>query len=402
MKILHITPNYVPSWHLGGVVRHVSGLCQELVNLGNEVTVFTTDSGRNRRMDVPLNKAVDVEGVQVFYFKTDFFLKFAFSPDLGKACRAMVRDYDIVILWAIWHYPEIPGGFYAIRDHVPFVMKPSSAMMLHGLQMSPLKKWLYLNVVEFRYFRHTRGIHYSTLMERELTHPKISGLPSFIVPDGIDTNEFSSLPDKTASRKQLGLPNDAFVGIFLGRLAPIKNLANLIRAVAIAKAQNIDVFLLLAGIDFGEKKNLEALTAQLGLEDRVRFPGYVDQEARKIYLAAGDFLAYTTLQENFGIAVVEGMAAGLPVLVSDRVGIAPEVEDQAWIITEIGAESIATGLVTMASQPSLLKTMGKNGLQSAVNRYDIKVTSKKVERAYLDILEGIQTPDLFWSNLAPK
>jgi glycosyltransferase involved in cell wall biosynthesis len=399
MKILQITPNYIPAWHLGGVVRHVSGLCQELVRLGHEVTVLTTDSGKYQRMSVPLNKAVEIEGVKVLYFKTDFLMKFAFSHDLGKACRTLVRNHDLVVMWAIWHYPEIPGGFYAIRERVPFVLKPSSAMMLHGLQMSRLKKWLYLNLVEFRYFRHCQGIHYSTLMERELTHPRISQLPSFIVPDGIDTTEFSELPDKAEARRQLGLPRDAFVGVFLGRLAPIKNLANLISAVDLARRQNVDVFLQLAGIDFGEKKNLESLTAQLGLEDRVYFPGYVDQEARKILLAAGDFLAYTTLQENFGIAIVEGMAAGLPVLVSDRVGIYPEVEmDRAGIVTGIEPESIAAGLVTMAGQPSQLKIMGENGRQAAAKRYDIRATAKKVERAYLDILEGVHTPDLLWSN----
>ena len=399
MKILQITHAYAPAWHLGGVQRHITGLCQELAHLGHDVTVFTTDSGKYMRMEVPLNQAVDVEGVKVFYFKTDFFLKFAFSRDLGKACRTSMKDFDILVLWAIWHYPEIPGGFYARQERVPFVMKPSSAMMSHGLKMSRLKKWLYLNLVEFKNFRACNGIHYSALMERELTHPKISRLPSFIVPDGIDIHEFSDLPDKLEARRHFSLPADALVGVFLGRLAPIKNLANLITAVAMARGQNVDVFLVLAGLDFGEEKNLRSLTARLGLEDRVLFPGYVDQTIRKILLAAGDFLAYTTLQENFGIAIVEGMAAGLPALVSDRVGIYPEVEmDQAGIVTGIDAGSIAKGLVTMASQPSLMRTMGQNALKSAASRYDIRATAKKVERAYLDILEGIHTPDLLWSN----
>ncbi len=399
MKILQIAPNYAPAWHLGGIVRHLSGLCRELVRLGNEVTVFTTDSGKDQRMAVPVNQAVDIDGATVFYFKTDFLLKFAFSRSLGQTCRRMIRNFDIVHLWAIWHYPEIPGGFYAIREHVPFVVKPSSGMMLHGLKKSRLKKWLYLKLVEYRNFRHSQGIHYSSLMERELTHPDIRGAPSFIVPTGIDTDSFSKLPDKTRARKHFGLPATAFTGIFLGRLAPIKNLANLITAAAIARRQGTDVFLLIGGPDFGERKNLEALTVQLGLEDRVRFLGYVDPEARNNLLAAGDFLAYTTYQENFGISAVEGMAAGLPVLVSDRVGICREVEiDQAGILTGVEADSIATGLITMATQPGTLEMMGKNAQQAAANRYSIKSTAKKIERAYLDILEGVQTPDLSWAN----
>ena len=131
----------------------------------------------------------------------------------------------------------------------------------------------------------------------------------------------------------------------------------------------------------------------------MRFLGHVDPEVRNILLAASDFLALPTYQENFGNAVVEGMAAGLPVLVSDQVGICREVEiDQAGIVTGVEADSIAQGLVTLASQPTQLKEMGRKGRQAAADRYSIQSTAKKMERAYLDILEGIQTPDLHWSN----
>ena len=399
MKILHITPNYSPARHLGGVVSDVSDLCRELARLGHEVTVFTTDSGRYRRMEVPLNQAVDVEGVKVFYFKTDFFLKFAFSRALGKACRQMLRNFDIIELWAIWHFPEIPGGFYAIREGVPFVVKTVGAMLPHGLKTSSFKKWLYLNLVEYRNFRHARGIHYSTLMEQELAPPRIQGLPSFVVPNGIDNRNFADLPDKASARRHFGLPTDVLTGVFLGRLEPIKNLANLIRAVAGARRQGVDVFLLVGGPDFGERKSLEALTAQLGLEDRVQFTGYVDQEVRKVLLASGDFLALPSCTESFGLAAVEGMAAGLPVLVSDQVGIAREVAlDQAGIVTGLEAESIARGLCSLASRPTELTMMGQNGQEAAATRYDIKATARKVERAYLDILEGIESTGLFWAN----
>ena len=399
MKILQITPNYAPAWHLGGVVSDVSNLSRELVRMGHEVTVFTTDSGKYQRMAVPLNKAVDVEGVTVFYFRTDFFLKFVYSRTLGKECRRMIGNFDIMELWAIWHFPEIPGGFYAIREQVPFVVKTLGALQHHGLKTSWLKKWLYLNLVEYRNFRHAQGIHYSTLMEQEQAPAKIRGLPSFVVPNGIDNQNFADLPDRASSRRHFDLPQDVFTGVFLGRLEPIKNLGNLIRAVAIARDLGIDVFLLVGGPDFGEKKKLEALTGHLGLEDRVRFLGYVDPAARNILLAAGDFLALPSFQESFGLAAVEGMAAGLPALVSDQVGIAREVElDQAGVVTGIEAESIAQGLARMAGRPTQLTQMGQNAHLAAENRYDIKITAKKVERAYLDIIEGIQSPDLFWSN----
>ena len=84
---------------------------------------------------------------------------------------------------------------------------------------------------------------------------------------------------------------------------------------------------------------------------------------------------------------------------SDQVGIAREVElDQAGVVTGVKAESIAQGLAKLAGRPTQLTVMGQNAHLAAENRYDIRITAKKVERAYLDILEGVQSPDLFWSN----
>jgi len=403
MKILHITPNYAPAWHLGGVVTEVSILCQELVRLGHEVTVFTTDSGKYQRLDVPVNTPVNVEGVTVYYFKTDFFLKFAFSWTLGQACREMIRNFDILELWAIWHFPEIPGGFYARREAVPFVVKTVGAMLPHGLKTSFWKKWLYLNLVENRNFRHCQGIHYSTLMEQEVAPSQLLGLPSFVVHNGVDIHHFATLPDKHKAREHLNLPEDVLTGVFLGRLEPIKNLANLIKAVALARREGVDMFLLVGGPDFGDRQSLEALTAHLKLEDRIRYLGYVDPETRKTLLAASDFLALPSFTESFGLAAVEGMAAGLPVLVSDGVGISREVKlDQAGVVTKKAAESIAAGLVQLASQSEGRQAMGLKARQAAASRYDIKVTARKVERAYLDILEGVQSPGLCWSNGRPN
>jgi glycosyltransferase involved in cell wall biosynthesis len=399
MKILQIAPNYIPAWHLGGVVRDVSDLSRELVRLGHEVTVFTTDSGKYQRMAVPVNQPVDVEGVKVFYFKTDFFLKFAFSRALWQTCRKMIGSFDILELWAIWHFPEIPGGLYAIREGVPFVVKTVGAMLPHGLKTSSWKKRLFMNLVEYRNLRHARGVHYSTSMERELAPAEIQRLPSFVVPNGIDTRNFADLPDRDTARQHFGLPPDVLTGIFLGRLEPIKNLANFIEAMAIARRQGLDIYLLVGGPDFGERKKLEALIASLGFAERVRFLGFVDPAARNILLAAGDFLALPSYTESFGLAAVEGMAAGLPVLVSDQVGISREVEqDQAGVVTATEAESIARGLAHLANETGQLSVLGENARRAAAKRYDITATATQVERAYLDILEGVRSPGLNWAN----
>ena len=96
MKILNVIPHYEPAWELGGVVRAVSELCRGLAHLGHDVTVFTTDSGRYRRLPMPVNQMVELGGVKVWYFKTDYGLKFAYSRSLKLALKRSIKEFDII------------------------------------------------------------------------------------------------------------------------------------------------------------------------------------------------------------------------------------------------------------------------------------------------------------------
>ena len=141
-----------------------------------------------------------------------------------------------------------------------------------------------------------------------------------VVPNGIDVERFRFDPRaRIAARRQLELPDEAFVVGGVGRLAPGKRFDVLLHALA---ALPRDVRLLLVG-GGSEEAGLRAKAAQLGLADRVLFAGersqLSDEGARAAadlpaLLSAMDVLASPSPDEAFGLAVVEGLAAGLPVL----------------------------------------------------------------------------------------
>ncbi len=399
MKVLHITPSYEPAWHLGGVVRSLSQLCRGLVRQGVEVTVYTTDSGQNRRMPVPVNRPVELEGVKVYYFKTDFSLKFAYSKALKQACRQRTKDFDIVHVTSFWCYPAIAAISGARQSRVPYLVSVHGTLRKAALEHKVIKKWLYFNLVERRNIQGAAAIHYTTDMERTLDSFHGFRNPSFIIPNGLDIREFQEIIEPSQAKKAWGINPDSQVITFLGRIAPVKALDLLIKAVSYSSLKEKDLHVLIAGPDAGARGTLQQLVKDLGLEARVRFLGEVDPKNRNILLAASDILALVSTDENFGYAAVEAMLAGVPVLVSEHVGLCQNIlADGGGVVVPLQVEAIARAMGQMLSDPQRLKAMGRAAASAARRRYDINIVAQKMAKAYEDILLNQRSTGLSWSD----
>jgi glycosyltransferase involved in cell wall biosynthesis len=402
MKVLHITPVYEPAWEAGGVVRALSQLCRQLGRLGLDVTVFTTDSAGNDSLRVPTNQPLDVGGVRVFYFHTPWPLQFRYSRALGRACRDMVGDFDIMQLTSFWNYPGIPAGMQARRQGIPYVISTSGTLMPAARRRSrsrlgSLKKWLYMQVIEKRNLRGAAAIRYASHMERAKTDASLPRIPSFVVPTGLDLGEFDELPSRSEARARLRLPRDVMVVSFLGRLNPAKGLEALVRAFARVCRETTPARLLIAGPDDGSEAEIRSLVGQANLERHVRFMGFVDPEERSYLLSATDLFALTSWFESFGCSAVEAMAAGVPVLVSENVGICREVEmDGAGLVVPVQVDAIAEALENLLLRPDLLEHMGRRAHVSARQRYDIRQVGRTMAKAYEDVLVGRHSPECQW------
>ncbi|MGA9753779.1 MAG: glycosyltransferase family 4 protein, partial [Desulfobaccales bacterium] len=110
-------------------------------------------------------------------------------------------------------------------------------------------------------------------------------------------------------------------------------------------------------------------------------------------------LVLTSEDENFGNAAVEAMLSGVPVLVSDHVGICREIlADGAGVVVPIEVEAVAGALVKLLSDPEGLRVMGEAAVESARRRYDIDLVARQMATAYEDILVGRRSPGLSWSD----
>jgi glycosyltransferase involved in cell wall biosynthesis len=195
-----------------------------------------------------------------------------------------------------------------------------------------------------------------------------------IVPHGVDPYlRPASDAAKAALRRKLGLERPYI--LFLGGIAPLKNMANLLRAFALlSRNRNID--LVLAGFKrFGFQKDLE-LIPQLGLQERVKFVGYVpDQELAALYSGAECF-TLPSWYEGFGIPIVEAMACGCPVVTSSGRHACPEVSGGAAVLVEPSDPSaIAEGIERVLDDPALRAEMIKKGFVQAA-KFDWETTGR--------------------------
>jgi len=399
MRILHVTPLYEPAWKAGGVVRAISLLCRGLVSLGHKVTVYTTNTDGTNYLSVPVNQPVDVGGVEVWYFHTPMPRFFRYSRELAKACRNSISKFDIVHIASFWNYPAIPASKECKKRRIPYVVSTHGTLVPSALSYRRRKKQLYFNFFDKKVVSGSSALHYTTFLERKMMQSFRVKKPSFLIPNGLDIEEFKCIPKRIDFRNSIGVSEDAIVITFLGRLNWVKGLGILLKGFAKVCHKHLNVFLVLAGPDGGEKKSLDEISAKLGIKDKVVFIGPVGNYQKMNLFAASDLLTLVSWTENFGYAAVEAMAAGIPVLVSENVGICDAVkEDGAGLVVPVDEDAIASALIEMLSDSEKLKEMGKAAYESARERYDIKVVSKLMATAYEDILTGRRSPECSWEE----
>ncbi len=183
----------------------------------------------------------------------------------------------------------------------------------------------------------------------------------FVVPHGVDRYlRAASAEAKTALKATLGLTRPYI--LFLGGITPLKNIGNLLRGFARVAATH-DVDLVLAGFKRWSFEKELAPIRELGLEDRVRYVGYVADEDLAALYSAAECLALPSWYEGFGIPIVEAMACGCPVVTSSGRHAAPEVAGGAAVLVDpADPASIAGGLSRVLDDPVLRAELIAKGL----------------------------------------
>lgn len=182
------------------------------------------------------------------------------------------------------------------------------------------------------------------------------GVEVEVIPNGVDLSRFQGM-DKNEARKALGLPVDRKVVLALGGLRPEKNIEQFVRA-----ATRTDVLYAVVG----DGPQLEPLR-KIAKGKPIVFFGAVEHEDIQLWLYASDMLVNTSKSEGFPMAVLEGLAAGLPIVAPRVCGIPSIIEDGVnGILTETGnVEDTRLAVEWMLGRPDVVERMGKANREKA-------------------------------------
>ena len=363
MKILHVVATYLPATRYGGPIRSVHGLCVALAALGHEVHVFTTNVDGAGDSDVPLCQPVDIDGVRVWYFPSRILRRLYWSPQMKVALSREVPGFDVVHLHSVFLWPTWASARVAEWSGVPYVVSPRG-MLVRDLvrRKSRLVKLTWTKFIERHTLASASAIHVTADKELDELRRFEFDLPVvWTVPNGVDGPDICSLgsADDYPGGKQFTL--------FLGRINWKKGLDRLIRAWKDVP----DATLLIAGNDEESYQGeLERLAAKTGVAERVRFVGMVQGDSKWRLFRDAELFILPSLSENFGIAALEAMFMGCPVVVTPEVGLAEAIaESEAGLVVAGDPASLGREVRKLLSDAGQRRKMGANGRHLASTRY---------------------------------
>ncbi len=213
------------------------------------------------------------------------------------------------------------------------------------------------------------------------------------VPCGVDLAEFSP-GCKATARRSLGLADDEFVVLQLGRLVPRKGIDNVIRALALLPG-DVPARLLVVGGESREPDGratpeiarLRGVARECGVEGRVRFTGQRRRDELALHYAAADVFVTTPWYEPFGITPLEAMACGTPVIGSAVGGIQHSVVDgvTGYLVPPKDPGALAERLVHLRANPELARALGRAGIRRVRSMFTWQRVADELAEVYATV-----------------
>jgi glycosyltransferase involved in cell wall biosynthesis len=381
MKILHLLATIDP--RAGGPLEGVRQCGAKMRSMGHLVEVASLDAPDAQFLPAfPL--PVHALGPSHGHYR--------YAPRLVPWLRAHATRFDAVIVNGLWQYHSL-GAWKALHStEVPYYVFPHGMLdpwFKRAYPLKHLKKWLYWPWAEYRVLRDARAVLFTTEDERMLARRSF-GL--YRATERVVSFGTSAPPQDATRLRDLFLAaypelKGKRVILFLGRIHVKKGCDLLIRAFARIAQSAPDTHVVIAGPDStGWVATLKAQAKELGIAHRITWPGMLQDDRKWGAFYASDAFILPSHQENFGIAVAEALGCGAPALISDKVNIWREVEDD-------GAGFVASDTAA-GTELNLTRWLGLNAASQlrmraqAIETFNARFSIEAMSKDLLSVLQA--------------
>jgi glycosyltransferase involved in cell wall biosynthesis len=393
MRILHVIPSLAA--RDGGPTKAVIEMCRELRRRGQYSEIYTTNADGTGRLDVPLGFPTAVGGVGVTYFPIDLSHYYRHSSALAAALRTNISKFDVIDISSLYQFPSAAAAHYCRKQGVPYVLRPHGALDPYLYRRHSVRKRLYELLVERRNLAGAAAVHFTSSEEMHLA--RLSGLRfrGAVAPLGI---EFESGPADVETEADKIWPQVAGkkLVLFLSRVNFKKGLDILARAFGEIHRLRQDTHLVIAGPDNDNYAGrVRGWLAEVEALQATTFTGMVLGREKAALLGRADLFVLPSYTENFGIAVVEAMAAGLPVVISNKVNIWREVNDAgAGLVVNLNPTEVAAAVLKLLANPPLAREIGYRGRRLARQHFSWDTTGQHLLELYRTVARLPRSPEV--------
>lgn len=382
MRVLHVS--LTMSVEAGGPPVAVRGLARALADRGIESEIVTTSGGRYRE------PAPSMPGLSVRTFAASPLSSAwnGHSPSLARFVLTHIADFDIVHVHELWHHPGYVSTIAASRYGRPRVVSLRGGLDPVALGQKSARKRLYMKLVQGPMLRSAAAVHALTEAEAGQARALDVGVSPVVIPNGVDpglSDGFGGADVPAFVRRHPTLAGKRVI-LFLGRLTANKGLDLLVRSFAVVKRRIEDAALLIVGPNKGDTRpRVQRLLDEARLLDSTVFTGALAGRDKLAALACADVFVLPSRAEGFSNAVLEAMAAGIPVVVSEQCNFPEVAESQAGRVVRNDVFQIANAISDYLRDDSKRRTAGAKGRSLVEERY----SWPKVAAAFADLYQSV-------------
>ncbi|MCS4199759.1 glycosyltransferase [Salinibacter ruber] len=378
MTILHVMPNV--SRAFGGPTESLIGYAQAARTQGMDVHVaapsVSAEDEAWLREQLP--------EATLHFFASAGQHAYVVAPGLWIWMWQEAKRFDAAHVHGLFNPVSSLSAWIGIVRGVPTVMRPFGTLSRYTFSRRSALKRLYFTLLDRPALRRAAAIHFTTEAERDEANRLSINFEdrSAVVPPPWRGETITADMDKKADRPTV---------LYMSRLHPKKNVQGLLRAWAQVVADRPDAQLWVAGDgDDDYVQRLRDTVATHGLGELVSFLGFVSGDEKERVLREAWAFALPSHQENFGVAVLEAVAAGLPVVISGEVQLRSFVEekDLGRIVDRTDPSAIATGLSTVLADDAGRRRVAEDGPRAVEETFSVDRVGGELRDLYESVIHN--------------
>jgi glycosyltransferase involved in cell wall biosynthesis len=295
---------------------------------------------------------------------------------------------EILHIHGVFSHVTTAAASIARRHDVPYVLRPAGTFDEACYRSN--RWWLkeaFASLFTKRDLRKAASVHATSDAEAQTLRRLVPGDRVAVIPHGVELPPLERV--QAAQPLYEAFPNlrGQRIVLFMSRLAPKKRPELVVQSMAILRRAGWDLKLLIAGHDAGQEATTRAAVRRCGLDDSVLFVGFLQGDLKRAALAAAEVFVLPSLDENYGVAVVEALAHGTPAVVTPEVAAHTYVDRSGSGRTVDGtASAIASGIAAVISNDA--RTLGTRGRDFVEQNLSWPAVNRHLEWLYERLLRA--------------